>query len=391
GQGYSHFEHNSHGIEQELLVWVPLDATAGSSVRIQRLRVRNRSARRRRLSATFYAEWVLGTTHEESQMHVVTGWDVESQSLLARNVYNPDFSNRVAFASSSRPVSSFTGDRTSFLGRNGSHGRPDAMTRRALSGRQGAGLDTCAALQVTLDVDPGAEAEVTFLLGQSADAAEARGLVRLYRDADRVNRSLVETRGWWDRFLGAIQVDVPDLAVKFLLNRWLPYQTLSCRVWGRTAFYQSGGAFGFRDQLQDVLALLFAAPDIARQQILRAASRQFPEGDVQHWWHTQTGAGVRTRISDDMLWLPFAVAEYVRVTGDRGILNEMVPFLDGRALEPGELEAYFVPVAGLEAASIVEHCRRAIARASKMGVHGLPLIGTGDWNDGLNLVGPDGK
>ena len=391
GQGYTVFEHNSHGIEQELTVFVPLNDAGGKPVRVQRLRLRNRTGRRRRLSATFYAEWVLGTTREESQLHVVTGWDAESQAILARNTYHADFPNRVAFASCSRPVSSYTGDRASFLGRNRSHARPDAMRRRSLSGRHGAGLDSCAAIQVLIDLEPGAEFDVTFLLGQANDVAEARQLIRDYRLPGRVSSDLSQTRGWWDHFLGTLQVQTPDLAVDFLLNRWLPYQTLSCRVWGRSAFYQSGGAFGFRDQLQDVLALLYAAPKLAREQILIAAARQFREGDVQHWWHPQSGAGVRTRISDDMLWLPYATAQYVRVTGDTTILDENVPFLEGHVLDASEHEAYFVPTPSLELASLLEHGRRAIARASGTGPHGLPLIGTGDWNDGLNLVGPEGK
>jgi cellobiose phosphorylase len=265
------------------------------------------------------------------------------------------------------------------------------MTRQALPGRLGAGLDPCAALQVPLDLGPGQEVEVSFLLGQAANTVEARRIVQLYRDPQRVEGALAQTRSAWDGYLEKIQVDTPDLAVNFLLNRWLLYQTLSCRIWGRSAFYQSGGAYGFRDQLQDVLALLYTAPQLARQQILTAASRQFPEGDVQHWWHPQSGAGVRTRISDDLLWLPYATAQYVRITGDVGILDETVPFLDGRRLEDGEAEAYFVPSPGLEAASLLEHCHRAIARASTTGPHGLPLIGTGDWNDGLNLVGAEGK
>ena len=387
GQGYTTFEHNSHAIEQELVTFVPLDDAGGVPVRLQRLRLRNRSSRRRRLTITFYGEWVLGGTPEETQMHVVSTWDGESQSLLARNVYHIDYASRVAFASASLAVSSYTADRTEFLGRNGSRARPAALSRQSLSGRVGAGVDPCAALQVTVTIESGREAEVTFLLGQASDAAQARMLSRRFRDPGQVERALRTTIGWWDRYLGAIQVETPDLSVNFLLNRWLPYQTLSCRVWARSAFYQSGGAFGFRDQLQDVMSLVYAAPDLARRHILTAASRQFVEGDVQHWWHPQSGGGVRTRISDDMLWLPYAVCHYVRVTGDKAILDETVPFLEGHVLDPQEHEQYSVPSTALEAGTLLEHCRRAIERGMTEGPHGLPLIGTGDWNDGLNEVG----
>jgi len=391
GQGYTVFEHNSHAIEQELVTFVPLDDAGGAPVRIQRLRLRNRSSRRRRLSVFAYVDWVLGTSREETQMHVVTNWDAESKTLLARNVYHSDFGGRIAFASASPAPMSYTADRTEFLGRNGTYTQPIALTHQSLSGNAGAGLDPCAALQVVVEIEPGQETEVTFLLGEVLDVAEARRLVQRFRDPVQVEQALRETRGAWDRLLETIHVETPDLAVNFLLNRWLLYQTLSCRVWARSAFYQSGGAIGFRDQLQDCLALVYAKPEVTRQQILTAASRQFVEGDVQHWWHTQSGAGVRTRISDDMLWLPYATAQYVRVTGDVGILDEAAPFLGGRELAVGEPEAYFVPTTSAEASSLLDHCRKAIARGLTSGVHGLPLIGSGDWNDGLNRVGEAGR
>ena len=391
GQGYTLFEHNSHALEQELVTFVPLDEAGGAPVRIQRLRLRNRSSRRRRLGVFAYADWVLGTNREDSQMHVVTSWDADSRTLLARNGYHPDFGSRVAFASASPLPLSFTADRTEFLGRNGSYARPAALLRQTLSGQAGAGFDPCAALQVVVELDPDEETEVTFLLGEAKDTAEAQRLVGRFQDPIRVEQALQETQAWWDRLLEMVQVETPDLAVNFLLNRWLLYQTLSCRIWGRSGFYQSGGAIGFRDQLQDCLALVYAAPGVARQQILAAASRQFVEGDVQHWWHPQSGAGVRTRISDDLLWLPYATAQYVRVTGDVGILNEKAPFLEGPPLAEGEPEAYFVPTISLQNHSLLEHCRRAIAKGLTAGPHGLPLIGTGDWNDGLNRVGAAGR
>ncbi|MBI4493013.1 MAG: DUF3131 domain-containing protein, partial [Chloroflexi bacterium] len=391
GQGYTLFEHNSHAIEQELVTFVPLDEAGGAPVRVQRLRLRNRSSHRRRLSVFAYVDWVLGTNREDTQMHLATSWDAGSRALLVRNAYHPDFGSRVAFASASPLPLAYTADRTEFLGRNGSYARPAALLRQTLSGQAGAGLDPCAALQVVVEIDPGQETEVTFLIGEALDTAEAQRLVERFRDPIRVEQALQETRTWWDRLLGTVEVETPDLAVNFLLNRWLLYQALSCRIWARSAFYQSGGAIGFRDQLQDCLALVYAAPEIARQQILAAASRQFVEGDVQHWWHPQSGAGVRTRSSDDLLWLPYATAQYVRVTGDVGILDETAPFLEGRALTEGEQETYFMPTISLEAHSLLEHCRRALARGLTSGPHGLPLIGTGDWNDGLNRVGAAGR
>ena len=391
GQGYTVFEHHSHAIEQELVTFVPIDESGGTPVRLQRLRLRNRSSRRRRLSVVAYTEWVLGGNRDETQMHVVTNWDVESRAIFARNAYHPDAGDRIAFASASPRVTSYTADRAEFLGRNGSMAQPAALRRQSLSGRSGAGLDPCAALQVTVEIDPGEDAEVTFCLGQAADAAQARSLLRRFQSVGQVEETLQVTRAWWDQLLKTIQVETPDLAINVMLNRWLLYQTLSCRIWGRSGFYQSGGAIGFRDQLQDAMALLYAAPELSRKQILTAAGRQFVDGDVQHWWHAQSGAGVRTRISDDLLWLPYVVTQYVRVTGDVQILNEVVPFLEGPPLDEHEHERYFVPTISMERGSLSEHCHRAIARGLTAGPHGLPLIGTGDWNDGLNLVGAGGQ
>jgi cellobiose phosphorylase len=246
-------------------------------------------------------------------------------------------------------------------------------------------------VQTTVEIEPGQEAEVTFLLGQGTDDEHARALVAQFRDPANVEAAFVETRRWWDELLGTIEVETPEPSANLLLNRWLLYQTLSCRLWARSAFYQSGGAYGFRDQLQDVMSLVHAAPQLARAQILRAAARQFTEGDVQHWWHPESGGGVRTRISDDLLWLPFVAAHYVRTTGDAAILDEVVPFLEAKPLDEGEHESFSVPAISATRASLLEHCRRAIARASTTGPHGLPLIGGGDWNDGLNRVGIGGK
>jgi cyclic beta-1,2-glucan synthetase len=391
GQSYTTFEHNSHAIEQRLLTFVPVDDAGGVPVRLQRLRLRNNSSRRRKLTVTSYATLVLGSDPEETGMHVITKWDLQSQSLFARNSYNQEFCECITFATSTPTPASFTGDRAVFIGRNRSLRDPAAMEHERLTGDVGAGLDPCAAVQVVVQIDPGQTAEITFLLGQADDEEEARALVDRFRDPANVEAAFQETRHWWDRLLSTIEVETPELSTNFLLNRWLLYQTLSCRLWGRTALYQSSGAYGFRDQLQDVMALVHAAPDIARDHILRAAARQFVEGDVQHWWHPDSGAGVRTRISDDLLWLPFVTAHYVRTTGDAAILDQMVPFLEAKPLEAQQTESLSIPVASHTEGSLLEHCRRAIARAATAGPHGLPLIGGGDWNDGLNRVGLGGK
>ena len=391
GQGYTRFEHNSHAIEQTLLSFVPVDDAGGLPVRLQRLRLRNSSSRRRRLTVTSYATLVLGTDREETGLHVATKWDLQSQTLFARNSYDPEFCDRVTFATSTPPPVSFTGDRAAFIGRNRSLRDPVAMEHEELTGDTGAGLDPCAAVQLTVEIDPGQTAEVTFLLGQTGNEEKARKLVNRFRDPENVEAAFEETCRWWDRLLDTIQVETPELSTNLMLNRWLPYQTLSCRVWGRSALYQSSGAYGFRDQLQDVMALVHAAPGIVREQILRAAARQFVEGDVQHWWHPESGAGVRTRISDDLLWLPFVTAHYVRATGDDAILDQMIPFLEAKPLEEGQTESLSIPAISKTQGSLLEHCRRAIARAATVGPHGLPLIGSGDWNDGLNRVGIGGK
>lgn len=391
GAGYTVFEHNSHGIEQELTVFVPVDEKGGEPIKLQRLLLRNDSSRHRKLSVTYYVEWTLGENRESSQMHVVTRWDDEVQALVARNRYHPEYGDRVAFAAINPPPESYSGDRTSFLGRNRSMGNPAAMERTRLSSRVGAGFDPCAALQVTLELAPGERAEITCMVGQGVSLDEVHKLVLTYRESLALETALSQTKAWWDDLLGTIEVHTPELAADFLINRWLLYQSLSCRMWGRSAFYQSGGAFGFRDQLQDVTAFLYAYPKLAREHILLAASRQFKEGDVQHWWHPPSGAGIRSRISDDLLWLPYVVAHYIRTTGDVDILHTEVPFLDGPTLNDDQHEIFFTPEVALERATLFEHCQRAVTRGLTVGPHGLPLMGTGDWNDGMDLVGAGGR
>jgi len=391
GQGYTVFEHNSHAIGQELTVFVPADATGGAPLKICRLRLRNDSSRPRRLTATYFAEWVLGSEREQEQLHVETRWDGQCGAVLASNSWNPAYAGSVAFAAASPPADSYSGDRTQFLGRNGSPAQPAAMEHARLDNRTGAALDPAAALQVRLTIEPGARSEVIFLLGEVASADDVRSLVKRFSDPAEVEAALDRTQRFWDGLLGAFQVRTPVLSVDLMLNRWLLYQSLGCRMWGRSALYQSGGAFGFRDQLQDSLALLYSMPGLAREHILIAAARQFAEGDVQHWWHPETGLGVRTRCSDDLVWLPYVVGRYVEVTGDRAILREEVPFLEGALLESQEREKLFVPTISALKAPLWEHCRRALEHAWRLGTHVLPLMGSGDWNDGMNLVGAAGK
>lgn len=392
GQGYSRFEHNSHGIEQDLLIYVPVDDSGGLPVRIQKLRLVNNSGRPRRLSVFAFSTLVLGENREDSQMHVITQWDPESQSLFAYNRYHPDFGNCVAFVCSNPMPKSYTGNRAEFIGRNSSTSNPAALKRKGLAGTTGGGYDPCAALHVEIELAPNEESEIVFILGYAQDEASARDIILKCREKDFIQQAYLNTLNWWNKLLGTIQIETPDPDVNFAVNRWLLYQNLSCRYWGRSAFYQSSGAYGFRDQLQDVAALVYTAPAIARSHILRAASRQFVEGDVQHWWHASSkGGGVRTRISDDLLWLPFITAHYVRVTNDTSILDEVISFLKGDLLKPDQHEIFFIPEISEESGTLLEHCRRAIAKGITAGPHGLPLIGSGDWNDGMNRVGIEGK
>jgi len=391
GQGYSVFEHNSHGIEQQLTVFVPMYEEGGEPIRVQRLRLRNSSSRRRRLTIMAYYEITQGTDREETQMHVVTNWDNASSSLLARNSYQPQFKDRVTFASTNPVATSYSGDRRLFLGRNRSLANPAALQHKFLSRRSGAGLDPCMALQTAIDLRSGEERDVILPIGQAGSLEQARSLIQRYRDPLYFEEALASTKAWWDSLLNTIEVTTPEDEINWLLNRWLMYQTLACRIWARSAFYQSGGAFGFRDQLQDMMAAVYALPKMTRDHILLAASRQFREGDVQHWWHQASGAGVRTRCSDDLLWLPYVAAHYAELTGDEAIFDVRIPFLEGPQLKETEHEAYFTPAVSIEDGTLFEHCIRAIRKASRFGPHGLPLIGSGDWNDGMNRVGIEGR
>ena len=351
GQGYTVYEHEHVGLRGELTVFVPLD----DPVKLIVLKLVNQGGNRRNLSIAYFAEWVLGGTREQSNQYVITEVDATSGALFARNGYRFDFGDRVAFADVLQRPRSLTGDRTEFLGRNRSYADPAALQRQHLSGRVGPALDPCAALQVGVELEAGGKYEVVFILGETTDPVAARSLLQRYREAGRVHDALAAVRKFWDDLCGALQVKTPEPALDLLLNRWLPYQVLSCRFWGRSAFYQSSGAFGFRDQIQDVLSLVYTAPHLTRDHLIRTAGRQFAAGDVQHWWHPPGGGGVRTRCSDDRLWLPYIAMHYLAVTGDLSLLEESVPFLDAPLLRPGQEDSYGKPPDG-ESGSFYEHC-----------------------------------
>jgi cyclic beta-1,2-glucan synthetase len=387
GQGYSRFLHSSHEIAQEVLVSLAPE----DPVKFVVLRLRNEGSRRRRLSVTYLAEWVLGVSRAETQLHVSTSLDSETGALLARNHYHPELSSQVAFLHVLGGPSSWTGDRTEFFARGGSRSRPGGLAQPGLSCRTGAGLDPCGAVQTLVSLAAGDEAKVIFLLGSGQDLAETRKLLARYGARQQVEAACQRTAAQWEQTLTAVQVKTPNRALDLLVNRWLLYQTLSSRIFGRSAFYQSSGAYGFRDQLQDILAVVYSHPELARRHLLRAAARQFEEGDVQHWWHPPEGRGTRTRFSDDLLWLPFAVCHYVTITGDDAVLDERVPFLHSPPLDEHEQERYELPVVSSNQATLYEHCLAAISRGFRLGSHGLPLMGCGDWNDGMNKVGEEGR
>ena len=392
GQGYTAYEYNGHGIEQELTVFVPVSIDGkGEPVKIYRLKLRNNSGRPRKLSATYFAALVLGSVREDSQLHVLTSRDEESDALLAKQYWSGAYAGHVTFAASNPPANSYSGDRTLFLGRNQSLTRPAGLERQILDCRTGPVLDPALILQIQISLDRGEEKEITFVLGQAETVEQCRAVLNRCRSLSQIGALQQATRDWWDKVLGTIQIHSDLLSADILLNRWLLYQSLSCRFWGRSAFYQSSGALGFRDQLQDSLAFVYAAPNLTRAHILLSAARQFEEGDVQHWWHRETGMGPRTRCSDDLVFLPFVTAHYVEVTGDIGILNEEIPFLEAPVLAEHEQERVSVPSISSDTAPLWEHCRRALDHASRVGVHGVPLMGNGDWNDGMNNVGPAGK
>ncbi|MCX7841464.1 MAG: glycosyl transferase [Clostridia bacterium] len=385
GFGYSCFEHNSHGLGQELIQFVPLKDT----VKISILRVRNSSEFKRNLTITYYIRPVMGVSDQSTSMHIRT-FIGNGGVLLAENPYNEEFAGRVMFVGSSEKIHSLTGDRKEFFG-NGGLSSPEALSRERLSGNAGAGYDPCAAIQIRIDLEAGEEREAVLLLGEALNLKHVNGLVKDYGTTGKAKAALKEAREFWQGKLGIVNASTPDLSMDLLLNGWLIYQVISCRIWARSAFYQSGGAFGFRDQLQDSLAVAVIWPEICRRQLLLHASHQYQEGDVQHWWHEPANKGTRTRFSDDLLWLVFVTVEYLEITGDHGILDEIVPFLTENPLKDFEDERYGIPQVSSDSGTLYEHCIRAIDRSLKFGAHGIPLMGSGDWNDGMSTVGNRGS
>ncbi len=389
GAGFSSFVTEHTGIASQLTVGIAADAP----IRLSLLSLTNRGAQPRRISVTAFVEWTLGVQRSQSQHHVRTRFDRDHSAILARNYYDQQFSDWVAFLSISERVTGYSGDRRAFIGRNGTLRAPAAMrdASETLGKATGVGLDPCGALQCVVELAPGETRELVVRLGAGASEDAARELLAQHASVDDASAALRATTDAWDQRLSAIAVETPEPTFDAMVNRWTLYQALACRMWARSALYQSSGAYGFRDQLQDVMAFVYAEPAIAREHIVRASARQFVEGDVQHWWHPQSGRGVRTRFSDDLAWLPYVVDHYLRTTGDHSVLDEYVPFLSMRALEPHEHEVYDLPTVTDEHASVYEHCLRALRKACTTGAHGLPLIGSGDWNDGMNRVGIEGR
>ena len=387
GRGYSRFTHTAREIAVDLVQFVPLH----DAIKISRVKLHNRSNRARNISLTAYVEWVLSQSRQASAAFITTAIDSATNAMFARNPWSTSFGSRIAFADMSEQQDDWTGDRREFIGRNGTLASPEALASSSpFSKTTGAGLDPCAALKTTFRIPPGETRELVFLLGQASSVEDARTLIARYRVAD-LDAAQLEVAKYWDNVLGTVQVTTPDRSMDIMLNGWLLYQTLACRVWARSAFYQASGAYGFRDQLQDGTALVSSLPAMTRKHLLRAAARQFIEGDVQHWWLPHSGQGVRTRISDDRAWLAYTTAQYIEGSGDTGVLDEMIPFLEGAKLSPGEHDSFFQPTISDEISTLFEHCARALDQSLAVGSHGLPLMGTGDWNDGMNRVGEGGE
>jgi cyclic beta-1,2-glucan synthetase len=393
GFGYSVFKNASQELLQEVTVFMSRD----EPVKLTRVRITNRCGRNRRLSLFSYAQWALGGLPVETANSVKTDYDGSLPVIWATNPNRDVYAEHVAFCSLSidegKRYQKFSSrDREAFVGHCGDLDSPAALVSAdALNGNGTGEKDPCAVWQTRFELAPGESFECTLLLGETADREQAKSLIRKYADPLQAQQALADVRQFWLQLLSAVTIETPDKEIDLVVNGWLTYQNLSCRMWGRSAFYQPGGAYGFRDQLQDSAALLHHRADMTRVQILRHASQQFVEGDVLHWWHPDNGYGLRTRFSDDLLWLPCIVAEYVLRTGDKAILDEEVSFVAASPIQADHQEAYLLAERTGFSASVYEHCCRALDRGLTTGEHGLPLIGCGDWNDGFSRVGRQGK
>ena len=385
GFGYSRFFHDQDDLNLELTVFTPLK----ESVKLWELKLQNQSDKIKYLTLTYYAEWVLGINREHTNPYILTAYNNEHEYLSAKNIYTFHFNNMQAYLFSSEMIKGYTGDRMEFLGTKGTVYNPQGLDAK-LSNHTGVCYDSCGAVQVSIALAPKESRTVVFGLGMSSDEQEIKAIRHKYKEAANIEEELHKVTQYWDTILGAVQVKTQDRAIDIMVNGWLLYQTISCRINARAAFYQCGGAYGYRDQLQDTLSLVYTDPEALRKQIIIACSRQFEEGDVQHWWHPPMGVGVRTRISDDLLWLPYAVAAYIKGTGDESILNEEVAYIKGPILEEGQHDIMVTPEISELQESVYEHCKKTIT-ITRFGEHGLPLMGGGDWNDGMNEVGKEGK
>jgi cyclic beta-1,2-glucan synthetase len=391
GFGSVAYRHISSGLDQRVLQFVPMH----DPIKITRVELQNRRAESRSLDAFFYAHLALGNGDRNSLRRIRTWFDSESSALFAANPAR-ELENRIAFAALVAPLTAsppeYTADRREFIGASGDLAQPHAVrTNSRLSGRCGEGLDARFALKQNIELAPQQTQEFWIVLGEAESESDARKLISHYSEQAQLDASFAEVQQFWQDLLSAVQVETPSSALNLMVNGWLPYQNISCRMWGRSAYYQSGGAYGFRDQLQDAAALIYHDPAITREQILRHAASQFVEGDVLHWWHPPASRGIRTRFADDLLWLPLLACEYVAATGDHSIWDEQQRYLAGPLLEPGEQEKFFTPTDSGQSGSIYEHCCRAVDRSLTVGEHGLPLFGCGDWNDGMNRVGQNGR
>ncbi len=392
GFGFTSFEHFSNGLDQKLIQFVPQN----EPVKISKLTLQNRGVEIQRLSVFRYLERVLGVERTTSSRFVNQEISADGRTLYAKNNYNNEFAGRIVFSSVINPMENaqfrHTTDRKRFIGRNRSLCKPLAVANdRLLDNRVITGGDPCSVIQTIFDLAPGQSVSLIFLEGECNNRNEVDMLIERLSDSVQTDAELHNVQEFWKKTLTKITIATPDRSLDIMVNGWLMYQNLSSRMWARTAFYQAGGAYGFRDQLQDSTAALYVDSEICRNQILLHAEKQFKEGDVLHWWHMPTGRGIRSKITDDRLWLPYVVEFYLQSTGDESILHENAPYISSRNLEPFEHEAYLQPQVLQEKGTIYEHCCKAIDISLKFGIHGLPLIGGGDWNDGMNRVGENGK